>query len=373
MEHTVVKRKLVLWFGTIVVLCIAIVCIVINKDDKGEKEDSRMIIWEGNFVGTLTTYPDSSRYEKTTVELKINDDKERLIDVTVRTSSGASKGNGGGTVMTLVDNGVSLQIDETQEISFSMKPSRLELPNFGDVEIKDVFVELEYVNFNKIRFKYANSEEELSKKTFIELKRQETGVKTNSANIIGGKKETVSECDAQSLAKSIVNLEKSIDVYEKLNDETFIKEVSDVMALTREDPNAYFDGNGGFYISKCQVCSFNLMENSLVNTVRLYLFDVEKTPIGEIMIYKHNDKLGYEIVVYGEYTNSDILKILKTESDKEYIILYNGEKNILLNEENKPSGSGLKIIGDVFEILNEDVLTVTYNQLVEDMIWIEVE
>ena len=70
---------------------------------------------------------------------------------------------------------------------------------------------------------------------------------------------------------------------------------------------------------------------------------------------------------------SDILKILKAEPDKEYIILYNGEKNILLNKENKTSRSGLKIIGDVFGILDEEELKVTYNELMEDMVWVEFE
>lgn len=71
----------------------------------------------------------------------------------------------------MVDNKIELALEETDNISFSMKA--VVPPEGSEISaetVEDVYIEIKYVDDDTISFKYGNSKEEMEDFEAIELK-----------------------------------------------------------------------------------------------------------------------------------------------------------------------------------------------------------
>ncbi len=152
------NKKIIVIISIVLFLCVAVgAWYIISTDDSEERN-----ICEG--IYNNTKYIDE--HERIAVTVKITEEDDmRGIDVTIY------HGSSDDASALMVDNKIELALEETDNISFSMKA--VVPPEGSEISaetVEDVYIEIKYVDDDTISFKYGNSKEEMEDFEAIELK-----------------------------------------------------------------------------------------------------------------------------------------------------------------------------------------------------------
>lgn len=198
-------------------------------------------------------------------------------------------------------------------------------------------------------------------------------VVSHAGGTLGGNNGAIYECNAEDVLKAGIVKEPIVDLTEKTADEAFMAELKETLKMSSEEENNVLYGKKGCYISTKGIGQYNIAENASADAVNCYIFSEEKEVIGELMFYVYDEKLQYQIVFF-ESTNPEVyFKTLSKLPEKEYIVLTNGYKQTYIDEENTVTDLDFDIEGDVFGALNYKFLRVSYNDILEQMVWVEFE
>lgn len=199
----------------------------------------------------------------------------------------------------------------------------------------------------------------------------ETTVLNVGNDKLGGKVQATYECNADVIKEMDIVYNPIADLKEKLGDMEFVEELKQTLFFLSEDTGEPLYEKKGCYLSMCNVYLYNIDENVVANALRCYIFTEDKEEAGELMFYEVNGELQYDISSCAYGSTSDILKILSKAPEATYIILTNGYGHTLVNEDNISSNSEFDIKGDVYHALNYELLGVSYNDIIEDLVWVE--
>lgn len=213
---------------------------------------------------------------------------------------------------------------------------------------------------------------ESTEETNVNNVEEKSTKETNNLNEkIGETKEKVYECDEEVLKKQDIEYNYIMNIEEKLEEEAFLNELKEGLNNLREDVNSFLYEERGCFLSLENVCYFNIVENALMDGVNCYFFTEDKEPAGEVMFFLNNGKIDHNISWYTRDSMSYILKKLSENPDEKYVILTNGYNHTLIDKFNSSSNIDFKIKGDVYHVLDYERIGVSYDSLIQNMIWIE--
>lgn len=211
----------------------------------------------------------------------------------------------------------------------------------------------------------------------IGVPNSQTNDKLNA--IIGTTEKDLYVCEASIIEKSEIEYSPCIDLSKQLQNQTFLDEWGMTLALLGDDDDTYLYEKKGCYLSACGVYMFNIEEYGLANIVRCFIFTEGGEYAGEIYFSAYNGELSSNVVLRHMSTDrqSDILEMLSQYPDNEAILLTNGYRHMFLDENNQISKSdqlsndvAFEVVGDCYHALNEQLLGVSYNEIVDRNNWV---
>lgn len=137
----------------------------------------------------------------------------------------------------------------------------------------------------------------------------------------------------------------------------------------------------GCYLSTSSATLFDVASNKTSDLIQCFIFTKDLEEAGTIRFLR-NDIESMTVIVNDSESGgpSVILEKLAKEKDKKYVLLINGMETKLLDNENNivnagPSRHELEIEGDCYSILEQNGLSVSYSDIIdeENLIWIEFE
>lgn len=126
-------------------------------------------------------------------------------------------------------------------------------------------------------------------------------------------------------------------------------------------------GEEGCYISVVEQPCFRIHDPSSPTSFLCYLFTEDMEPAGELLFYQWGNGLEHNSpVLYGSNTDKWKLGLMAEEPQKEYILLTNGYREMLLDENNRvysSNGDPFDVEGDYFHALDWQTIAVSYDEI----------
>ncbi len=193
----------------------------------------------------------------------------------------------------------------------------------------------------------------------------------NLANMIMGGKTVKYDLDEIELRQMSIDYTPIVDTSEKFSDTEFLNECKERLQPYTESEKAVLYGEKGVYISTYPVYSFYVDERALNDAVRCYIFTEDMVNVGELKFSVEEDALQYRMSL--SYNPSTIVETLALRPEERYILLRNENENGCLDESNMVDNDVFSITGDVYHTLNYPLLAVSYNDIINNMVWIELD
>lgn len=142
------------------------------------------------------------------------------------------------------------------------------------------------------------------------------------------------------------------------------------VALVPED-SAFREG-GGYYIADRSVRIYDVIDNEVINEEWLFVFSKDYSEVFQFQL----SKSGREIVVrlcLGVICD-ELLELMKENPDVKYIVLLNGTHNTLaITPENTIHlwDEEVMVEGDYYHALDYEKMAISYNEIMDNLIWVE--
>ncbi len=208
----------------------------------------------------------------------------------------------------------------------------------------------------------------------------ETNNDGDNINIIGGGEKACYVCDATCILEKEIDFTPCFSLKEKIKDGRFLNEWGEILKNTLgEYKNSVLYGAKGCYLSTKGVCLFNIEEYELSNIIRVFIFSDNGEYAGEIYFFMKNGQLDSNISIYDteQDIRSDVLETLEKSPTEKFIFLTNGYRNATLNVNNelgKLYGNvRFEISGDCYQALNNETLSISYQEVMDKKEWVWVE
>ncbi len=199
---------------------------------------------------------------------------------------------------------------------------------------------------------------------------------TDTLDIKNGyvEEEPIYDCDADEISSMEIDYTPFVDLEMLISEQSFIDEVSRNFSGWSEQSESLLYGGTGIYLSSTPVYAYHLNDEKLASVILCYVFSEDKAKAGEIQICLNGDEVTYFFSYVG--TNSGVDKIVETmkeSPDTKFIKLYNNRTHTIIDEDSEPMDTDFKMVGDVFHSLNYEFLGVSYNDIIENLVWIELD
>lgn len=214
------------------------------------------------------------------------------------------------------------------------------------------------------------------------LEADETELSENSSYVnkgnllVGRREEELYICDALKITESKEDDALSIDLEERLTQDSFLSELGEVLGeLMGNEPSSFLYGMKGCYLSSKGIYKFNLVDYRVTNSIFCFIFTEDGEYAGELIFYECNEQLEYNIMIRDKDNDiySDILCTLAEAPNERFIFLTNGYRYTTLNVNNelgKLVGSVVfEVKGDCYGKLNSERLAVSYEEIMDKNNW----
>ena len=186
-------------------------------------------------------------------------------------------------------------------------------------------------------------------------------------------------CSEEVVSRS-ENINAVTDLQSKFSEKKFKKLFGALTyGFVNEMPTSKLYNENGCYLSISNTTFFDVASNQTSDVIQCFIFTKDLEEAGTIMFLSNKIETLSVSVNNSEYGSpSVILEKLAKEKDKKYVFLINGVDTKLLDNENNIINVGfsrhkLEIEGDCYSILEQKVLSVSYNDIIDEknLIWIE--
>lgn len=197
----------------------------------------------------------------------------------------------------------------------------------------------------------------------------------NFRDLIGGSDEAVYACTAEAITNSEIKYSPIANIKHHFTKKKFTSQLTETLKRIATEENSLLYQYNGCYVSTYGVGMFDVKENNTANILHCFVFTESLENVGELQFYKFSGKLEYSLVFRDVFGGSDILEKLCDNINKRYIVLTTGSHYAMLDDENILTGMGsryIDILGDCYNALDENELSVSYGDIINDdnLIWI---
>lgn len=183
--------------------------------------------------------------------------------------------------------------------------------------------------------------------------------------------------NAENILQSDISF--PFDIKNKLSEKKFKKEFySLIYHDIHEIQSSVLYGENGCYLSVCGVSAFNVEAGRTVDEVQCFIFTKDLEEAGTTYFNNKGNFISVSVNDTAANTRSAVLKKLSESKNDRYVILKNGLETKFLDNKNNVVKIGavkkdLEIIGDCYSLLENNGLSVSYNDITdgENLIWFD--
>lgn len=133
----------------------------------------------------------------------------------------------------------------------------------------------------------------------------------------------------------------------------------------------------GYYYSTVPILYFDAVRNEVSQTAQVLIFSSDMACVSHITFSRLDD----EIIVNCSACDIDCGEDFRANPDTPFIFVFNGPSSLLIDPENdlllspwfKGRGDEMTVAGDYYHALDYERLAVTYREVINNLVWVELD